>query len=474
MPTIKDALESLGFSSSIEDALLEYTPSTDPSNNDLTKIPIISHSKATQHQALLRIFWMAGYFDPKFLWQSLHLMKLPPEATDLQELDHSSAKKMALELFQAFKKANAYQDSLATFSPEVLLSISLNLSIDELQDWLLYIAQTAFDREANQLRSSLQNKPWMETFQAEFLANAGELGLRNSRYPDRQNYDETWIQGARASRMFLRIKDLRQVDTAFQIAGGVELGLSGSRVIDDLDGTHPTFNKKFTELGLTTEADAMHYLLESFSRNLQEQPSLIVSKPLPGKQIADTAANAKDAVRRLLDRHRTQLQDPSTTTEFHIRIQTNNPFIDRQVLTTERAVNEILAEDLYKSYNITFVFHGTGAKATDNVKEINSEIGALIAERFMKYIKPSINPSLMFQTRWKLDPKTDLTVACRQKTNPASKETTQQQYTIPVYDPQLFVVNNISGLHFGYNPGETSAIPINFNPDAPKRKSWQN
>lgn len=89
--------------------------------------------------------------------------------------------------------------------------------------------------------------------------------------------------------------------------------------------------------------------------------------------------------------------------EFVILYETNNPYIERQEIATQREVNKVLkAYKLDKSYIIKI--EGVGFKCKQDVTTVHSELAALIAEKWKTATGENVSPKrpiekLLFQTR---------------------------------------------------------------------------
>ncbi len=87
--------------------------------------------------------------------------------------------------------------------------------------------------------------------------------------------------------------------------------------------------------------------------------------------------------------------------EFHILFQTNNPYIERQTIATQTAVNKSL--NSHKLNDITIKVDGIGFKCKQDVPTVHSEFAALITEQW-KLSTQNIETkrdikNLLYQTR---------------------------------------------------------------------------
>lgn len=96
-------------------------------------------------------------------------------------------------------------------------------------------------------------------------------------------------------------------------------------------------------------------------------------------------------------------------TTYNILFCTNNPWIERQTLTTQRQVNQLLEIYDLSTRNYQINIEGVGFSSKQSLPTVHSEFGALITEKYKEAIvdiektlgkrpKRDIN-CLLFQTR---------------------------------------------------------------------------
>lgn len=123
-------------------------------------------------------------------------------------------------------------------------------------------------------------------------------------------------------------------------------------------------------------------------------------------QRPNTTSTARDAAKKLVERIIAgQYGDKK---EFVILFETNNPYIERQTIATQREVNKALKD--YKLSNKGYIIkvEGIGFKCKQDVATIHSEFAALVAEKWKDAVEyqreEGVSPkrsieNLQFQTR---------------------------------------------------------------------------
>jgi hypothetical protein len=123
-------------------------------------------------------------------------------------------------------------------------------------------------------------------------------------------------------------------------------------------------------------------------------------------QRPNTASTARDAVKKLVERIISG--EYGDKKEFVILFETNNPYIERQTIATQREANKILKDYKLSDKGYVIKVEGIGFKCKQDVATIHSEFGALIAEKWKNAVEhqkeSGILPkraieSLQFQTR---------------------------------------------------------------------------
>ena len=148
-------------------------------------------------------------------------------------------------------------------------------------------------------------------------------------------------------------------------------------------------------------------LLRTFSHNNASKIYIIDTSAEEEESRPNTASTARDATERLVKR--ILAKEYGEKKRFVILFCSNNPYIERQTLTTQQEVNQVLEkyELTAKSYQIKI--EGVGCSCKQELAVVHSELGALIAEKWRVAVD-DINQSLglnskrdmknlLFQTR---------------------------------------------------------------------------
>ncbi|CAF3897097.1 unnamed protein product [Rotaria sordida] len=94
----------------------------------------------------------------------------------------------------------------------------------------------------------------------------------------------------------------------------------------------------------------------------------------------NTASTARDATERIIKRiHAGEYGDKKI---IKILLYTNNPFIERQTLVTQRQVNQILEKYGLTAMGYQIKIEGVGFSSQQRLAIVHSELGALITEKY--------------------------------------------------------------------------------------------
>jgi hypothetical protein len=197
-------------------------------------------SKETQEEALLTIFYLKGYFKTESLWNDIN---------NIGKIHNP--RKTFDAINQNLLSAGALQDDINQFIPQSLRKTFLDnsdLSIQDAQDLILYIAQNSFDRNINQERSeiTLQNLRQNEATNQLLLKAVNELNLVDSINPKQQEeYDELWVAGASRSSLYIRLLYFNYIihNQAIQIKGDKKILADNRELWANFDGINPLLYK---------------------------------------------------------------------------------------------------------------------------------------------------------------------------------------------------------------------------------------
>lgn len=190
-----------------------------------------------QQEALLKIFYLAGYLNPTKLWNDLLLFDKtghPEEVFD--------------SIMHSLNIANPKQGDVSQLNPKLLrknlFKDSTKLEVEDVKAWILYVSQNAFNRKVGQERNELSSQDWMDKNKDQYIKAARELDLIDEIFPKTQLYDEGWIAGASRIGLFARILYYNKLIEQIKITGDT-IVLAGARPLwANLDGINPQIYQK--------------------------------------------------------------------------------------------------------------------------------------------------------------------------------------------------------------------------------------
>lgn len=201
MSTNKLNLSQIGFKSSFELAASKL------GFNGGVKGSLHITSEEEQ-EALLKLLYYAGYLDPNQLWRDLN---------NIGGIDNPRS--VFEQIHRGLIQSNAMQKDAKQFNAALLRKSLFGNQLDEQDsmDFLLYIAQHAFNRKKGQERDSLIYEGWMKEYKDEYLEAARILGLIDRIKPSRKNYDLAWIAGTSHPKLLARTVDYFFVSSKYNI-----------------------------------------------------------------------------------------------------------------------------------------------------------------------------------------------------------------------------------------------------------------
>lgn len=414
-------------------------------------------------KAFLENLYLAGYFKPEFIWQAINLMQYDKSGNVITTYDKEAAEyrrrwdkaggvdAVFLGLSKAIIAAKADQDDPEKFKPDVLLENLFKSEIfdrQDVEDVLVYLAQSAFGRNTNQERNELARQAWQALHKERYIENARKMGMiEAATYKDSPSFDEAWIQGAARFRTTTRVQSLRdssvKYDKARMLTGERELWVEidkmpaarseteagkiaaeaisiaeaklfmlklakengvkvcgfEERVVAGSKRTYPKYEAGETRK-LTETMMAKKVYQDVFGRSLEEDE--IIDSAAQGSTLRpDTYKTALDATRGLLVERCKTSEAP-----VKVLVVSNQPYVDRQVLTNKRAVQESIKKEGIAS-DAAVDFAGFGEKCEVGVAAVHSEFGALVGEGFMQRScekdlpRKCATENLMFSSRCK-------------------------------------------------------------------------
>ena len=439
-----------------------------------------------QADSLLRIFYIAGYLTPENLWADTNRIGgiKDPEQT-------------FQSIHKALLMSGALDEQYEHFEPTLLRKHLFKTDLvteQDVADLVLYIAQHAFNRQIGQERNELQQQNWMERYKDEYMQAAQTLGLIDPIEPDHTiQYDEAWVLGASRVGALARIAQYQHMLVSGTKVVGPTRVLAGNRELwAEMDGINPellqsitdamTAGKSINEIdavlpttsddirlaegkeylvslaqanGIRYSSDTLfvvcnskedckpgrmpgrHYLNSERPLTETMMTRALLQTFLPNAQIVDTqgvsnqrpdtATTARDAIVELL---KTAHHD----NQKHILLISNNPYIKRQGLVTEREIAKALKEnELHKEL---IVLHPVGFGLAQDLPPVHSELGALFTELWKNTNSTRDPKVLMFQTRT-YDPVPSM----------------PSKVHLTMHDKIVACFSRLSGDHLEYNDG---------------------
>lgn len=277
----------------------------------------------------------------------------------------------------------------------------LDVQVDDIIDLIVFLQQTAFDRQFGVERDKLQAKPWLEQYSKEFIRLSTDLGIVTPHPPTQEAYCGTGIMGASSVRVATRIQYFNSLPAkncgeVWALSGNRELskGLDEESIMVDI--AHALDRPvSFIDKGV---GPAKRSFLDGVTETMMV--NFLLQKMCPGKKIAlidsgveqnhwraTTAQGAKDIAQILVQR----IQEGSIPKEkdgtYHFMIIAEQPYAGRMARQVQRAFNAEIKRKNLDAFKVIVEGVGAGIQeaelATSGVlTRMNSELGSLMAERF--------------------------------------------------------------------------------------------
>lgn len=274
-------------------------------------------------------------------------------------------------------------------------------SVDDIIDLVVFLQQTAFDRQYGVERDRLQVRPWMEEHNIEFKENAIKLGIITPLPPLKNQYPAAGIMGAASVRVKKRLEYFRDLkidcDLIWALSGNRELskGLDEEQVMEkiaDFIGKPINYVKK--KVGVDTrefleditETMMVNYLIHTVCPN--KKIGIVDSGIESGHWRATSAQSAADIVPIVINKIQSQEIKNVKDGQYHFLIIAEQPYAGRMAKQVQREFNkEIKKKGLEGKIFIEVEGCGPGISEPDLLDtqvltRLNSELGALMAERF--------------------------------------------------------------------------------------------
>ncbi len=402
MNKLSQAFDNLGFKSQ-------------PQSSSLNKF-----SNIEIHEAIINNLYLAGYFEEQLIWQAINLIGFDKYGNKTNQIWTETPQLAFLLMYKVIKKSGALQDNITLFKPQYLLEhlfAEYIFDIEDIEDFIVYLTcQNAFDRIPNKERHEIAPQIWMQIYKQQYLQNAQKISLVEEIKPTLNKYDEIWVMGTgRYSDMMSRLSYLKRlIDSGFDI-GKIRL-LSGNHEIwVDMDN-------------ISDSEEAKNFMIKIANKNNikinNERPFIVKSvlgrprtyinyhssearkltetlmidemyENIVGKNEATliddhkknyclTTEGAVGNVAKYIFQDRLEEGDLKDKSQVAVMIISNQPYCERQKLTTERIFDKVL----HRNINKKIIFDAAGESASNILtKRIHSEFAALMAEKFWQYTK---------------------------------------------------------------------------------------
>ncbi len=274
-------------------------------------------------------------------------------------------------------------------------------NVDDIVDLIVFLQQTAFDRQYGVERDRLQIQPWMEEHKIAFKDTATKLGVVMPLPPLKDQYPAAGIMGAASVRVKKRLAYFRDLkidcNLVWALSGNRELskGLDEEQVMEqivDYIGKPVKYVKK--QVGVdtrefldgVTETMMVNYLIETECPN--KKIGIVDSSIESGHWRATSAQSAADIVPIIINKIQSQEIKNTGDGRYHFLIIAEQPYAGRMARQVQREFNkEIKKRGLEGKIYIDVEGCGPGLSEQDLLNSqvltrLNSELGALMAERF--------------------------------------------------------------------------------------------
>lgn len=357
---------------------------------DSTNKPL-AISRQQQVEAFFSYLNLAGYLDDTLLEKAIDYLSLAGPF----DISNDLVKKN-------LKETSALARQTGKFNPMLfgeLLTKHDYLSISDIIDLLIFLQQTAFDRQFGQERDRLQSKPWLIENANEFTKLATLLGVTTKSQPNFQHYCGIGIMGGASFRVETRINYLRSIfeklsyDSVWAITTAERELSKGLDNVDLVEKVAEFYNKpvKYTNKVVgkdsrefadkITESMMVKYLIQSSP--FHSKITMIDSAVQAEHWRSTTHENAIAIAKHLLDMIERKQVKPNSNGTYSFMIIAEQPFTNRMTRQVQRVFN---AEA--KKLNIApkIVIEGCGPEfsnySPEGLASLNSELAALAAERF--------------------------------------------------------------------------------------------
>lgn len=343
--------------------------------------------------ALFSYLDLAGYLSPELLEKAvIYLSAAKPFSC--------SNEKVIAHLKDVYHRAHRDE----SFNLEWFFDHFCNtpdFQVDDIIDLIVFLQQTAFDRQFGVERDKLQAKPWLEHYSDLFKSLTTSLGIVTPLPPAHEAYCGTGIMGAASVRVNTRIQYFNSLHQncgeVWALSGNRELsqGLDEEQIMIEVAQAvnkpvhfveKGTGVAKRTFLDGITETMMVNYLIKKMCTG--KNVSVVNSSVEEGHWRATTAQSAKDVAQILIKKIQDGDISEGREGTYHFMIIAEQPYAGRMAKQVQRAFNtELVSKNLASSIKV--IVEGAGAGISEAelnnigvLTRMNSELGSLMAERF--------------------------------------------------------------------------------------------
>jgi hypothetical protein len=270
---------------------------------------------------------------------------------------------------------------------------------NDIIDLLTFLQQTAFDRQFGVERDALPPKHWIKANQKEFYQLARQLDIISEKAPRKDYYAAVAIMGAASSRVKTRLDYFLNLNVEY----GHVWALSGKRELskgldeDDVMikvaesvGKPANFVEKQNGsvsrvfLDGVTETMLVNYMI---NKDRAQKINVVDSEVQADHWRATTEQGAVDVAKLLLNKIQANEVKHAEDGRYHFFIIAEQPYPVRMAKQVQREFDkEIKRRNLEEKIVVEVEGCGSGLQeekaAGDELLRVDSELGALIAERF--------------------------------------------------------------------------------------------
>lgn len=187
-------------------------------------------SSQDKQDAILKIFQMAGYFKPKKFMHDLMMLKI------------KNPQKIYKQIMPAIieSKADGEPENFDVQYLRKNLFKGSSLTIPEIQDWIVYLAQSGCKMKSDQVYTEIERSSWMAKYIKEFRAAAEELGIFDKRVPNKNYYDFAIIKATSRPKTLARLLDyVELLKSGIFVKHGLVFLTSNRPIWAEFDGIQP-------------------------------------------------------------------------------------------------------------------------------------------------------------------------------------------------------------------------------------------